>query len=153
LKGFYRFGPLGEPAQASVLDLMSDPYASPLRGRPVRVSGAVAGRADAGNRIGEDFVIEDAGGGLMPVNYESPFGFLGNWWFASRKVGKLVGSPVEVVGWFRRGITQQVDLDRMQTSVAGTVSSYTAFWGKALGVVMLLAGVALALVFWLAGGQ
>ncbi|HVW24628.1 MAG TPA: M48 family metalloprotease [Polyangiaceae bacterium] len=153
LKGFYRFGPLGEPAAASVLDLMSDPYASPLRGKPVRVAGAIAGRADAGNRIGEDFVLEDAKGGLMPVNYESPLGFLGNWWFASRKLGKLVGSPVEIVGWFRRGITHQVDLDRMQTNVVGSVSSYTAFWGKALGVVVLLVGVALALALWLAGGQ
>lgn len=153
LKGFYRFGPLAEPASVSVLDLMSDPYASPLRGRPVRLAGSVAGRADAGNRIGEDFVIEDAGGGLMPVNYESPLGFLGNWWFASRKLGKLVGSPVEVVGWFRRGITQQVDLDRMQTNVVGTVSSYTAFWGKAFGIVLLLAGIGMALLLWLAGGQ
>lgn len=153
LKGFYRFGPLGEPAAASVLELMSDPYASPLRGKPVRVAGAIAGRADAGNRIGEDFVLEDARGGLMPVNYESPLGFLGNWWFASRKLGKLVGNPVEIVGWFRRGITHQVDLDRMQTNVVGSVSSYAAFWGKAFGIVVLLVGVALALALWLAGGQ
>jgi len=145
LKGFYRFGPLGEPAHITVYDLMADPYASPLRGKPVRVSGTVIGRADAGNRIGEDFVLEDQGGGLTPINYESPLGFLGNWWFAWRRVGKLVQQRVECTGWFRRGITHQVDLSSMQTG-SGPVSSYTAFWGKAGGVIVLLAGLGFAVV-------
>jgi hypothetical protein len=132
---------------------MSDPYASPLRGRPVTLQGAIIGRADAGNRIGEDFVLEDQGGGLMPINYESPFGFLGNWWFASRKLTKLVNDRVQVIGWFRRGLTQQVDLERMHTNVAGEVSSYTAFWGKVGGIFVLVAGLGLAAVLWLSGGS
>ncbi len=153
LKGFYRFGSIADPAPATVLELMSDPYASPLRGKPVRLNGTIIGRADAGNRIGEDFVLSDQSGGLMPINYESPFGFLGNWWFAARKLGKLMSDRVEVVGWFRRGITQQVDLKQMQTSTAGTVSSYTAFWGKAGGVIVLLIGLGLAAVLFLSGAQ
>jgi Zn-dependent protease with chaperone function len=148
IKGFYRFGPLGEPAHVSVYDLMADPYASPLRGKPVRVSGTVIGRADAGNRIGEDFVLEDQDGGLTSINYESPLGFLGNWWFAWRRVGKLVQQRVECTGWFRRGITHQVDLSSMQTG-SGPVSSYTAFWGKAGGVIVLLGGIAFAVIAWL----
>jgi len=153
LKGFYRFGSIADPAPATVLELMSDPYASPLRGKPVRLNGTIIGRADAGNRIGEDFVLSDQSGGLMPINYESPFGFLGNWWFAARKLGKLMSDRVEVVGWFRRGITQQVDLKQMQTSTAGTVSSYTAFWGKAGGVIVLLIGLGLAAALFLSGAQ
>jgi Zn-dependent protease with chaperone function len=149
IKGFYRFGPLSQPSATTVLDLMSDPYASPLRGKPVTLAGTIIGRADAGNRIGEDFVIEDQSGGIMPINYESPFGFLGNWWFAARKLNKLVKDRVQVVGWFRRGITQQIDLESMQTNAAGKVSSYTAFWGKAGGIFVLLGGLALAVVLWL----
>ncbi|HTQ06171.1 MAG TPA: M48 family metalloprotease [Polyangiaceae bacterium] len=148
IKGFYRFGPLGEPAPASTLELMSDPYASPLRGRPVRLGGTIVGRADAGNRIGEDFVLEDQGGGLMPINYESVFGFLGNWYFASRKLNNLLRQPVEVVGWFRRGITHQVDLDRMQSG-AGPTASYTGFWGRAGGVFVMLLGLAGSVLLWL----
>ncbi|HEX3595724.1 MAG TPA: hypothetical protein VHU80_11495, partial [Polyangiaceae bacterium] len=56
---------------------------------------------------------------------------------------------VQVVGWFRRGITQQIDLESMQTNAAGKVSSYTAFWGKAGGIFVLLGGLALAVVLWL----
>jgi len=150
IKGFYRFGPLGEPPPASTLELMSDPYASPLRGRPVRLGGVIVGRADAGNRIGEDFVLEDPGGGLMPINYESVFGFLGNWYFSAKKLNRLLQQPVEVVGWFRRGITHQVDLDRMQSG-AGPTASYTGFWGRAGGVVVMLLGLGAAVLLWLTG--
>lgn len=151
IKGLYRFGPLGEPPAASVLELMSDPYASPLRGRPVRLTGTVVGRADAGNKLGEDFMVEDHSGGLMAINYESPFGFLGNFWFAARSVGRLIQQNVEVVGWFRRGVTQQIDLKRMQTANAERVSSFTGFWGKAFGVVVMLAGIAVAVALFLSG--
>jgi Zn-dependent protease with chaperone function len=150
IKGFYRFGPLGEPPPTSTLDLMSDPYASPLRGRPVRLGGLIVGRADAGNRIGEDFVLEDQGGGLMPINYESMFGFLGNWYFSAKKLNNLLRQPVEVVGWFRRGITHQVDLDRMQSGT-GPTASYTAFWGRLGGVVVMLLGLGGAVALWVSG--
>ena len=146
VKGFYMFPSLANPTQTTVLELMSDPYASPLRGRPVVLDGTVTGRADAGNKIGEDFTLLDVSGGLMMINYESPFGKLGNFWFALRRVGRLMNSHVRVLGWFRRSISQQVDLKQLQTSDAKQISSYTGFWGKAGGVFVLLLGVLLAVV-------
>jgi len=74
IKGFYRFPSLGEPPYLSVIDLMSDPYASPLKGRPVMLEGTVIGRAAAGGKLTEDVMIEDRQGGLMMINYESPLG-------------------------------------------------------------------------------
>lgn len=145
VRGLYRFGSLSSAAPASVLDLMSDPYASPLRGRPVVLEGRVIGRADAGNRVDEDFTIEDRGGGLMMINYESLFGPLGNLWFGWKKVAKIVGQPIRVVGWFRRGVSQQVDLARMDTTTGESVTSYTGFWGKAGGIVVLVIGLVVAL--------
>jgi hypothetical protein len=152
IKGFYSFGSLGEPAMISVIELMSDPYASPLKGRPVRVQGTVIGRLDAGNRISEDVMIEDPQGGLMAINYESPFGFLGNWWFAWRRVGKLMQQKVQVVGWFRRSVSQQIDLKRMETG-GDKISSWTGFWGKAGGVVVLLIGMVVGGVAWMTAAE
>src|SRR5579859_3264430 len=146
IKGFYRFPRLGDPPSLGVIDLMSDPYASPLKGRPVRLAGTVIGRANAGTRFSEDVMIEDPGGGLMAINYESPFGGLGNWWFAIRRVGRLMQQPVQVIGWFRRGVSQQVDLKSMRTESGDAVSSWTAFWGKAGGVLVFLVGLAVAVV-------
>ena len=146
IKGFYRFPSLGEPPYMSVIDLMSDPYASPLRGRPVILEGTVIGRAAAGSKLSEDVMIEDRQGGLMVINYESPLGGLGNWWFATRRVGKLMQQQVRVVGWFRRGVSQLVDLKTMRTQTGDLVNSWTAFWGKCGGVVVLLIGLGVAAV-------
>lgn len=146
IKGYYSFPALGQPVPATVFDLMSDPYASPLKGRPVIVDGTVIGRADAGNKIGEDFTLCDDVGGLMLVNYESPFGKLGNFWFAIRRVGRLINQRVRVVGWFRRGISQQIDLRQLNTASNDQVRSYTGFWGKAQGILVLLLGVVLGLI-------
>lgn len=150
IKGFYMFPSLKSAAPSTVLELMSDPYASPLKGRPVVLDGRVIGRADAGNKIGEDFTIIDASGGLMMINYESPLGKLGNFWFAWRRLNNLMNQQVRVLGWFRRSITQQVDLKNMQTTAGQQVSSFTGFWGKAAGVFVLLIGLVLALAGMLA---
>jgi hypothetical protein len=146
IKGFYRFPSLGDPAPTTVLELMSDPYASPLRGRPVVLDGVVTGRASAGNKLGEDFMITDRSSGLMMINYESPLGGLGNWWFAIRRVGGLMNQNVRVLGWFRRGMSQQVDLKRLRAQDGSSVSSWTGFWGKCGGVVVLVIGLVLGAV-------
>jgi len=146
IKGFYSFPAIGQPAPITVLELMSDPYASPLKGRPVIVDGTVVGRADAGNKIGEDFTLCDDAGGLMMINYESPLGKLGNFWFAWRTVGKLMNQRARVVGWFRRSISQQIDLRQLNTADGQQIQSYTGFWGKAAGVFVLLLGIALAIL-------
>ena len=63
LKGIYKFPPISKPDEVTVLELMSDPYASPLKGRPVMVGGVAIGRAQAGSLFGEDVVIHDPSGG------------------------------------------------------------------------------------------
>jgi hypothetical protein len=146
IKGFYSFPSLKNAAPATVIELMSDPYASPLKGRPVVLQGTVIGRADAGSKIGEDFTLLDNSGGLMMINYESPLGRLGNYWFALRRVSALMNQRAEVLGWFRRSISQQVDLKRLQTQGGQQVGSYTGFWGKAGGVFVLSIGIVLALI-------
>jgi hypothetical protein len=123
----------------SVIELMMDPYASPLRGRPVAVQGTLIGRADAGSYVSEDMMMEDPQGGLMTLNYEHWLPLFGNAWFGWKTVTRLVGQPFQAVGWFRRGISQQIDLDELRTQ-GESVSSYTGMWGRMGGVVVALIG-------------
>lgn len=140
LRGFWRFPALGQPAMVSVLELMMDPYASPLRGRPVAVQGTLIGRADAGSHFSEDMMMEDPQGGLMTLNYEHWLPLFGNTWFGWKTVARLIGQPFQAVGWFRRGIGQQIDLDELRTQ-GESASSYTGLWGRMGGVVVTLIGV------------
>jgi Zn-dependent protease with chaperone function len=147
LRGFYAFPPIGQPQMTTVIELMMDPYASPLRGRQVLLQGQLIGRADAGSKFDEDSMMEDQAGGLMMLNYEHWLPFFGNPWFGYKTVKNLIGQPVQARGWFRRGVSQQVDLDEMVTSSGEKISSYTAFWGRLGGVVVALIGLFVMLMF------
>jgi Zn-dependent protease with chaperone function len=144
MRASYRYPGLGSAEETTVVDLMSDPYASPLRGRPVVLHGRVIGRADAGGRFGEDMEMEDRAGGLIMVNYESPIPLLGNIFFGASRVQRLVGQEVRVRGWFRRSIFHVVDLNVMETRGGDTVSSYTRFWGVVGAILVLGIGGAVA---------
>ncbi len=143
IRGLFRFPPMGEPQKSTVLELMSDAYASPLKGKPVLLEGQIIGKADAGGKLGEDMTLQDQSGGLIMLNYESLLGFLGNWWFGLKKVQALVGQPVQALGWFRRNVSQLVDLKTLRTHTE-TIESWTAFWGRAGGIVVLLIGALIA---------
>ncbi|HEY9822799.1 MAG TPA: hypothetical protein V6D35_18810 [Candidatus Sericytochromatia bacterium] len=48
IRTFVIFPNFQQAPESDVLKLMSDPYASPLRGQPVQLQGELIGRGDAG---------------------------------------------------------------------------------------------------------
>jgi len=145
LKGIYKFPPLSEPQERTVLELMSDPYASPLRGQPVSVEGTVVGRAAAGSFFGEDMVIHDRSGGLMTLNYESIIPVVGNLFFGISRTKKLINQTVRGVGWFRRKVSQVVDLKNIITKEK-TYTSYNRLRAIFFGILITGAGVVTAVL-------
>jgi Zn-dependent protease with chaperone function len=158
-KGIYRFPSIKNPQPATVLELMSDPYASPLRGKPVIVGGTVVGRAAAGSLFGEDMMIHDPSGGLITLNYESPIPLLGNLFFGYKRTRDMISHRVEATGWFRRKVSQLIDLKTVKTSER-SFRSYTRFWALVLGVIITVVGIFVAMAAYaalsapgMAGGQ
>ncbi len=125
-KALVMYPDLSRAPATDVLTAMSDPYASPLRGQPVRLQGELIGRGDAGYAFGSDLQLQDASG-LMFLRYSSRFGGLGNFLFGMTKVKKLIGERVTVVGWFRRSIAPWVDLVNLR-GTSSEVGSYPRFW-------------------------
>jgi Zn-dependent protease with chaperone function len=146
-RAMYRY-PRGDPEETTVRELLADVYASPVRGRPVSLSGELVGRGQAGYRLSEDLLFEDAGG-LLYLQYESWLPVLGNLLFATRRVPELVGESVTVQGWFLRGHSPRAALRTLRTDEE-TIGSYVhvaAMLGSALlaavGLVVLGAGAVL----------
>ncbi len=140
---FVMYPQIQRPSETDILTLMSDAYASPLRGRPVKLAGQLIGKAQAGGRFSEDFQFKDKTG-MVYLNYSSRFGALGNFLFGWKQSEKFIGQPVALTGWFRRGIAAQVDLNEMECD-QGLVSSYHRF-GKLVSATVCLVG-AIALGF------
>lgn len=121
-----------------IFTLMSDPYASPLRGRPVKIKGQIIGRGDAGYQFGSDLMVQDATG-LIFTRYVSRLGGLGNFLFGWTKVKKLIGEDVRMVGWFRRSVTPWLDWISI-THRGTTIKSHHRFWEIVMGIIAIIIG-------------
>lgn len=140
------FPDIVRPQAADVLTLMSDPYASPLRGQPVKLTGDLIGRGDSGSKLGSDLKLQDPTG-LMYLRYSSRFGSLGNLLFGLSQVKDLIGDSVNVTGWFRRGIVPWIDLTQLKSETGRKVKSYHRFWTLILGLGSIVLGVILPFLF------
>lgn len=150
LKGAYSFPFHNNFKKTTLFECLCDPFASPLRGMPIEVSGTLIGKASSGAKFGEDVMIQDSSGVLSSLNYESPFGFIGNLFAGGGKMTRVIGSPGTARGWFRRSAFHHVDLKDLATSgPEGTINSWTRFWAVFGGALITIIGL-VALAFLLA---
>jgi Zn-dependent protease with chaperone function len=125
-----------------ILTLMSDPYASPLRGQPAKLTGKLIGRGDAGYQFGSDLKLQDPSG-MLYLRYASRFGSIGNFLFGMNRVKSLIGQQVITLGWFRRGISPWMDLIRLEGENGTIVNSYHRFWSLVMGSGSVILGIVL----------
>ena len=144
VKALVMFPDYKQAPETDILTLMSDPYASPLRGQPAKLEGQLIGRGDAGYKFGSDLKIQDRSG-MLYLHYASRFGPIGNFLFGMKRVQSLIGEQVGAVGWFRRGVAPWMDLIQLQSENGTIVNSYHRFWSFMLGGGSIILGVVLTM--------
>ncbi|MBE9199342.1 MULTISPECIES: zinc metalloprotease HtpX [unclassified Nodularia (in: cyanobacteria)] len=144
IKTFVMFPDYQQAPATDLLTLMSDPYASPLRGQPAKLAGQLIGRGDAGYKFGSDLKIQDRSG-MLYLRYSSRFGPIGNFFFGMKRVQSLIGEQVGAVGWFRRGIAPWMDLVQLKSENGTIVNSYHRFWALILGGASMILGIFLTI--------
>lgn len=144
VKALVMFPDYKQATETDILTLMSDPYASPLRGQPAKLEGQLIGRGDAGYKFGSDLKIQDRSG-MLYLHYASRFGPIGNFMFGMKRVKSLIGEQVGAVGWFRRGVAPWMDLIQLQSKNGTIVNSYHRFWSFILGSGSIILGVVLTM--------
>jgi Zn-dependent protease with chaperone function len=137
LKTMYRY-PATEPSDTNVLELMRDAYASPIRGKRVRLHGKVVGRGIPGLILSEDMMFQDKTG-LIYLNYEGLIPLLNNLVFALFKLNEFVGKTVRVDGWFLRGLTTRLELREVRTD-GKRARSFVRLWGLLVGIALAFLG-------------
>ncbi|MTJ55475.1 M48 family metalloprotease [Anabaena sp. UHCC 0253] len=142
IKALVMFPDYSKAVSTDILTLMSDPYASPLRGQPANLEGELIGRGDAGYKFGSDLKLQDPSG-MLYLRYASRFGPIGNFLFGMKRVESLIGQKVGTIGWFRRGIMPWMDLIQLEGENGTFVHSYHRFWSFIMGGGFITLGVAL----------
>jgi heat shock protein HtpX len=135
--------PLRAPADTTVMALMSDPAASPVRAQSVRLAGKVVGRADAGFIAGEDMIYQDKTG-LMAVDFRSMLGFIGDLFAGWKRVPKHFDQPGNVIGWFKRNMAGYLVLKELN-STGGTLRARPLFWQVFLCLIVIVGTVFIVL--------
>lgn len=138
----YRF-PLGKAVETTILDEMRNPYASPLRGKLILLNGKVIGRGIPGYIFSEDMMYQDKTG-LTFLDYNSIFGFIGNFFFALGKIKTLFNLHSKAEGWFFRGMSSLVSLRYVQVDNT-IIRSHPVIWSVVLPLILI--GVSVYLVF------
>jgi Zn-dependent protease with chaperone function len=142
IKAFVMYPDFSRAVETDILSLMSDPYASPLRGQPAKLKGDLIGRGDAGYAFGSDLKLQDSSG-MLYLHYASRFGSIGNFLFGMKRVQSLIGDRVEAVGWFRRGVAPWMDLIQLKNGNGTLANSYHRFWSLTMGFGFILIGIVL----------
>lgn len=124
----------------TVLEMMSDIYASPVRGKRVALSGTIIWKGIPWYVFSEDMMLQDSTG-LMYLDFESKIPIVGNLIFSLTKVQALINKPVETSGWFFRSIWSNMVVDSV---VQGTneIHGWAKFWWNIGGLVFSIIGFA-----------
>ncbi len=131
--------PFGTPSGTTVMALMSDAAASPVRGQAVRLEGKAIGRVAAGFVAGEDVIFQDKTG-LMAVDFRSMLGVIGDLFAGWKRVPKHLDQEGSATGWFRRSMGGYLILRELKTS-AGALLARPFFWQVLLSLIVIVGNV------------
>jgi hypothetical protein len=128
--------PFGAARPATVMELMGDAGASPIRGKSVRLEGKAIGRANPGFIAGEDVIFQDRSG-IMAVDFRSMLGLIGNMFAGWKRVPKHLDQAGEATGWFRRSMGGYLVLRELKTT-AGALRAKPFFWQVVLSLAVIV---------------
>jgi Zn-dependent protease with chaperone function len=136
---FY-FYPQDMPAPTTILALMSNPLASPVRGTPAILNGIAIGRGESGNRLTPNLMFQDATG-LLYLQFNYLLGAFTGLYKAFTATPRLLNQPAEANGWFFRGASGSLTLKSYTSNLISEKASpiATAIIGN---LIIVAAGIA-----------
>jgi hypothetical protein len=137
-KTLYRYSS-ENPKKTTILELMGDIYASPIRGVAVELDGAIVGRGVPGLIVSEDMMFQDETG-LIYLDYEGIIPFFGNIVFALTKLESIIGKKCKIFGWFIRGLSPRIELKSIWIE-GKEIKSWVKLLGIITGVIIILTGL------------
>jgi Zn-dependent protease with chaperone function len=115
----------------SLPELLREVDNLPIASQPVRWQGKLLGRRGIENWLAQDLMLQTPTG-IVKLHYLSQLGAAGNLLLHPQNPDRLVGQPVTVTGWFRRGATPWIDVDTIQPQRGAAFRSGHPLWSTLL---------------------
>ncbi len=106
--------PGGGFTKTNVQSLMSQVYASPVRGIRAALDGKIVGKGVPGFVLSESMMFQDKTG-LLYFGFTAGLPLIGDLYFAIKKVKTMIGNAASCNGWFFRGFNQSLSLYTLQS--------------------------------------
>ena len=87
----------------------------PVDSLPVKLTGTLLGRPGTANWLGQDLCLKTSFG-LIKLHFSPTFGPLGTLLTKANPFQVMQGKPVQITGWFRRGVHPWVDIHQIGLS-------------------------------------
>lgn len=139
INSFFRDIPRTAPTDLSLVNLMQSPTPIPLPGQPLRLRGTLLGQRGICALPSHDLLLQ-CETGLIRLHHTPRLGPLGSLLSASRHPSGLIGRPVTVTGWFRRGATPWIDVETIQTTQGAVCRSEHPLWSTIVAIAAALWG-------------
>jgi Zn-dependent protease with chaperone function len=136
---FFRDIPRTAPVDLSLVDLMRSPDLIPLPGQPLRLRGTLLGQRGICALPSQDLLLQ-CETGLIRLHHTPRLGPVGSLLSANRHPSGLIGRPVTVTGWFRRGATPWIDIETIQTTQGAVCHSEHPLWSTIVAIAAALWG-------------
>ena len=124
--------------------LFADAALLPVVGQPVQLHGRLIGRRGFSNAFEQDLMLHTSSG-LIKLHYLSPLGAIGNLIPQPGYPRRAISRTVTLTGWFRRGATPWIDVDRIQPQGLSGLRSGHPVWSTLLAIAIALLGILIIL--------
>lgn len=114
-------------------DLFTTAPPLPLTGHPVQLYGKLLGRPGWSNACEQDLLLQTESG-LIKLHYLSPLG-------ATGCPHRAIQNIVTITGWFRRGATPWIDVDRLQIQGRSSIKSGHPIWSTLAAFAIAFLGI------------
>ncbi len=125
--------------EAMLPTLLQTPTTIPLDSIPVQLEGRLIGRSGISNGMGQDLMLRTRTGTLK-LHWVSAIGPFGNLILGKNRPATLIGRPVTVAGWFRRGSTPWIDAEKIRVEGRTLAQSSHPLWSTLLAIAAALWG-------------
>ncbi len=142
LRTLYTYSTRNKFEDTDIADIMDDIYTSSIKGRPIKFRGKIVGKGVPGYIFSEDMMFEDKTG-IIYLNYENFIPLFGNLIFALTKTNKLIGKSCTVDGWFLRGLSHWIELNKIYVE-GKEIRSYARALGIVISFLIVFAGLSVA---------